>query len=108
MELPDITHLQYLVLDSLTHAERPGRLIRTRLSEAKVRQSGPAFYRMMARIEDAGLADGFYVQEVIEGQIIKERHYRLTEAGRQAWDSTRRFYRESLLRSGDDPEVARA
>lgn len=107
MQLPEITHLQFLVLDCLSEDERPGQHIRQRLSQAKVRQSGPAFYRMMARLEDAGLVEGYYVQQVIDGQIIKQRHYRLSTSGRRAWESTRRFYLESIRRSEMEAEVAR-
>ena len=108
MKLPAITHLQFLVLDCLTGQERPGLQIRQRLSTSGVRQSGPAFYRMMARLEDASMVEGYYVQEVIDGQIIKQRHYRLSPQGRRSWDSTRRFYLESFRPSELNKGQARA
>ncbi|MEE8586755.1 MAG: hypothetical protein V3T83_18085 [Acidobacteriota bacterium] len=108
MQLPEITHLQFLVLNCLTGQERPGLQIRQRLTAAAVRQSGPAFYRMMARLEDASMVEGYYVQEVIDGQVIKQRHYRLSPQGRRSWDSTRRFYLESFRPSELEKEKARA
>jgi hypothetical protein len=40
--------------------------------------------------------DGAYDQKIVEGQIIKERRYTLTDAGAQAWTSTRAFYTEAI------------
>jgi len=62
------------------------------LSEFGVRKSGPAFYQLMSRLEDAGLVTGSYHQEIIDGQIIRERHYRITAEGTRAWDGSRDFY----------------
>jgi len=90
--LPAITHLQFLVLGLLLDAPRAGRNIRAALGGHGVRRSAPAFYQMMARLEDATLVDGWYEQKVIEGQLIKERHYRLRPAGARAWTVTRDFY----------------
>ena len=100
--VPDITHLQYLVLSELQHGPRLGRRVRRRLAQHGVRRSAPAFYQMMARLEDAGLVDGDYDQKIIDAQIIKERRYTLTPAGEAAWKKTRDFYVETI------PEVAEA
>ena len=90
--IPEITHLQFLVLGMLRSDARLGREIRRDLVRHGARRSGPAFYQMMARLEDAGLIDGEYDQKVVRGQIIKERRYSLTTAGETAWRSTRDFY----------------
>jgi len=92
--LPDITHLQFLVLDALTGAEQAGRDIRALLTSHGVRSSGPAFYQMMGRLEDAKLVEGWYDQKVVGGQHLKERRYRLTRRGVKAVDETRAFYLE--------------
>src|SRR6185295_302840 len=84
--LPDITHLQFLVLDALTGAEQAGRDIRALLTSHGVRSSGPAFYQMMGRLEDAKLVEGWYDQKVVGGQHLKERRYRLTRRGVKAVD----------------------
>ncbi len=90
--VPDITHLQYVVLSELHGGPRLGRQVRRRLAQHGVRRSAPAFYQMMARLEDAGLVSGEYDQKIVAGQIIKERRYELTAAGAAAWNATRDFY----------------
>ena len=96
MKVPELSHLQFLVLARLLTAEQSGAEIRADLKRFRVRQSGPAFYQMMARLEKAGLVDGWYTQEVIEGQIIKQRHYRVTAPGRRAWQECRSFYERTI------------
>jgi DNA-binding PadR family transcriptional regulator len=90
--LPAITHLQFLVLGLLREQAQAGRDIRSELQRHGVRRTAPAFYQMMARLEDAGLVEGWYDQKIVEGQLIKERHYRLRPAGARAWAATRDFY----------------
>jgi hypothetical protein len=94
--IPAITHLQFLVLGMLRGGERPGRLVRRGLAQHGIRRTAPAFYQMMARLEDAGLVAGAYDQKIVDGQIIKERRYSLTRAGETAWASTRAFYDEAI------------
>ena len=53
MKLPDLSHLQFIVLTRLLSDEASGRSIREPLRHYRVRQSGPAFYQMMARLEKA-------------------------------------------------------
>jgi DNA-binding PadR family transcriptional regulator len=103
--LPDITHLQFLVLGLLLAAPQSGRRIRSELQAHGVRRTAPAFYQMMARLEDGHLVEGWYEQKVVDGQLLKERHYRLRPAGLRAWTATRDFYAARLraLR----PETAR-
>ena|SRR5215207_3411276 len=94
--IPEITHLQFLVLGMLRDADRAGRFIRRALTRHGVRRTAPAFYQMMARLEDAGLVEGEYQQKVVEGQILKERRYTLTPSGDAAWTATRAFYSEAI------------
>jgi DNA-binding PadR family transcriptional regulator len=104
--LPVITHLQFAVLGLLHDQTRAGRDIREELRRFGVRRSAPAFYQMMARLEDAGYVEGWYEQKVIEGQLIKERSYRLRPAGARAWAATRDFYAASLQAFRSAPENA--
>jgi len=90
--LPGITHLQFLILDALAGGDRAGKDLRDRLADHGVRNSAPAFYQMMARLETAGLVEGWYEQSIIDGQIIKERRYKLMKAGTRALDETHSFY----------------
>jgi DNA-binding PadR family transcriptional regulator len=87
-----LTHLQFIVIGVLLADEQSGKDIRRELKRQGVRRTGPAFYQMMARLEEAGWIDGFYTQEVVDAQIIKERRYRVKPAGVRAWTSTRDFY----------------
>jgi DNA-binding PadR family transcriptional regulator len=90
--IPPLSHLQFLVAGILRGGSVPGRVVRTRLRDFGVRKSGPAFYQLMARLEDSGLVEGTYHQEIVEGQIIRERHYTLTADGSRAWLAGRDFY----------------
>jgi len=98
--LPAVTHLQFLVLGLLLDSAKAGRDIRAELQRHGVRRTAPAFYQMMARLEDAALLEGWYEQKVIDGQLIKERHYRLRPAGARAWSVTRDFYLARLRAAG--------
>jgi hypothetical protein len=93
MPLPRLTHLQYLVVSDLVRESAPGRAIRERLRAAGIRQSGPAFYQLMAGIEDAGFVSGWYEQQIVDGQIIRERHYKILAAGKRAVAESHDFYR---------------
>ena len=107
--LPRLTHLQFIVLGALLGAaERPGKALRRELARHGVRRTGPAFYQMMARLEDAGWVDGFYTQCIVDAQIIKERCYRLTTAGQRTWTATRDFYADTAARFGRQAGVAHA
>jgi len=90
--LPTLTHLQFVVIGALLADEQSGKDLRIELKRHGVRRTGPAFYQMMARLEDSGWIDGFYTQEIVDAQIIKERRYRVKPAGVRAWNSTRDFY----------------
>jgi DNA-binding PadR family transcriptional regulator len=95
--LPEITHLQVLVLEAIREAEQAGRDVRDRLAAQGVRSSAPAFYQMMGRLEEAGLVDGCYAQQLINGQNVKERRYRITRRGERALAHTLAFYRHRGL-----------
>ena len=98
--IPDITHLQFLVLGVLLNAEQPGRVIRDALAQFGVRRSGPAFYQMMARLEREGLVEGWYEQIAAGDQMVKERRYRIRPAGSKVWVQTRAFYDRVTLAAG--------
>ncbi|MEZ5319877.1 MAG: hypothetical protein R2752_20915 [Vicinamibacterales bacterium] len=90
--LPDLTHLQFVVLGALRESEQPGRAVRDALARYGVRRTAAAFYQMMARLERARLVEGWYEQVTVGDQAVTERRYRLTPVGRRAWDATRAFY----------------
>jgi DNA-binding PadR family transcriptional regulator len=99
-QIPEITHLQFLVLGVLLEQDRPGRVIRRVLTGYGVRRSAPAFYQMMSRLEGEGLVEGWYEQITIGDQAVTERRYRITVEGSKAWKKTRRFYDNVALAVG--------
>jgi DNA-binding PadR family transcriptional regulator len=101
-KLPRLTHLQFLVLGTLRSGALAGRLVRDQLEAFGVRTSGPAFYQVMARLEDTGLVEGAYHQEVVQGQIIRERHYRITGPGTTAWRESSDFYLDIMRAFGPE------
>jgi hypothetical protein len=96
MPLPRLTHLQFLTLTELSYTKGRGRDLRDRLRAAGVRQSGPAFYQMMALLEDAGFVRGWYEQQMVEAQIIRERHYKIEADGKKALQDSRKFYMQPI------------
>jgi DNA-binding PadR family transcriptional regulator len=108
MSDPKLSNLQFLVLGVLRAGPRTGRAVRTELERFDVRKSGPAFYQMMSRLEAAGFVKGWYTQQVVAGQIIRERHYELEAAGSGAWNLNRDFQLEVIRRFGDLEEPAGA
>jgi len=93
MRMPGITHLQFLVL-GIVGSEKSGREVRGVLGTYGERKSAPAFYQLMARLEDAKLVEGWYVQKNVDGKSVRERWYRVTNAGKMAVDDVVRFYLE--------------
>jgi len=94
MKVPEITHLQFRVMGTLMNGEASGKHVRNELKRQGVPKSGPSFYQLMARLEDSGFVSGRYDQKVIDGQIIKERRYKLCGKGVREWERTRNFYLE--------------
>ena len=103
MKLPPLSHLQFAVLSCLGANKISGRDLRAALVEEGVRKSAPAFYQLMARLEDAKFVEGEYVQKMIDGQAIKERFYRLTGEGARAMQDQIAFYQEH---AGGQPIMA--
>ena len=101
--LPVLTHLQFLVMDCLGAQELNGRQLRERLTQEGTDLSGPAFYQMMSRLEDSKLVEGWYTEKVVEGQRLRERHYRLTGEGIKACNATLRFYNRPKAARGSLP-----
>ncbi len=101
--IPRLTHLQFLVLGILLAKANSGKQVRVELKRHGATKSGPAFYQLMARLEDDGLVRGRYEQEVLDAQIIRERHYEITASGKRAWSSSRDFYVDMINRYGDEP-----
>jgi DNA-binding PadR family transcriptional regulator len=87
-----LTHLQFLVLDEIGAGNISGQELRMRLANHGVRKSAPAFYQLMARLEEAKFVEGWYEQTQVEGQAIKQRRYKVTGVGASARRQTAEFY----------------
>src|SRR5215475_10533312 len=107
MTLPRLTHLQFLVVSEVARQAASGRAIRGHLRAAGVRQSGPAFYQLMAGLEDGGFVSGWYEQQIVDSQIIRERYYKATAAGIRAAEDSVEFYRRAALPRNVKPAHAR-
>lgn len=92
MALPNVTHLQFLVLDLVRDDAHSGRFLRERLAEEGAKKSAPAFYQLMARLEDGRLISGWYESFVVNGQTIKERKYEITPKGTRTIEFVKEFY----------------
>ena len=99
MNFPELSPQQETVLTCIGTAEIKGRALREALARNNFKKSGPAFYQMMGRLEEAGYVEGWYEQKIVEGQIIKERTYRMTSKGQHALAGTLEYYRERLNRN---------
>lgn len=106
MELPELSHLQYAVLDCVGTGTVSGKDLRKSLSKLGLKQSGPSFYQMMARLEESKFVEGKYSQEVIDGQIIKERQYRILGDGLRAMRQTEHFYNRKTKHISGRPAFA--
>lgn len=92
MPLPELTSLQFLVLDILGAQQRPGRFIRERMAENGVRKSLASFYQLMSRLEDAKLLTGENFPIVVGNQPAMERRYKITGNGIRAHRDVLDFY----------------
>jgi len=100
MALPPLTSLQAAILDAVGARETAGHKVRECLKQQGVVISGPAFYQAMARLEEADFVMGRYENEVVEGQVIKRRVYRLSGHGKSALQDTIRFYHGMVTNPG--------
>ncbi len=97
MKPPTITDLQFLVIEALRGEELAGHELRGRLAAQGARKDGPAFYQMMGRLERASLVEGRYVQLEVEGNIVKERRYKLRGNGELAYRAKLNFYSSRIV-----------
>lgn len=92
MSLPDPSHLQLAVLSCLGSGEMSGRELRAALKMEGIRRSGPGFYQLMARLEDAKWVEGWHNEFELYGQPVRERRYKITATGRKARAAALQFY----------------
>jgi DNA-binding PadR family transcriptional regulator len=96
-KLPDLTHVQILILNSIGTERVRGRELRQRLAkQGYPTKSHPVFYQLMGRLEDKGYVEGVYQQRAIPGQGLRERVYEVTGAGQRALAKALGFYNDQL------------
>lgn len=103
-----LPHLQFAILGILRGGRHAGRELRQELRTLGISKAGPAFYRLMSRLEDAGFVAGWYEQEVVDGQIFRQRVYEIRAAGTRAWGRTRAFHTEVIALGAPDDGQALA
>jgi DNA-binding PadR family transcriptional regulator len=94
MGTPQLTSLQFALLDCFSDGELVGESVRQLLAGRGYSKSLGAFYQLMARVEDAKFVEGWYFKKIVGGHTIRERRYRLTAGGVAALTQTRAFYTE--------------
>ena len=94
MDLPELSHLQMLVIEALGARRVSGRELREAMGKLGLKKTAPAFYQLMSRLEEGHFVEGEYEQKLIDRVAIKERFYRLTGTGARAYRDTLRFYSE--------------
>lgn len=104
--LPELTHLQFAILDIIGASQITGKHLREALRGKGIKRDGPSFYQMMSRLEEAKYVKGWYEQKIVEGQIIKERNYRILGNGINALRQTRSFYSSRASSGGLTPALA--
>ncbi len=105
--IPELTHLQFLILMIIGGLERPGRYVREKLAEEGDKRSLPAFYQVMARLEEAGMVEGSAHRIEVERHSVTERRYKVTLAGRKALAEAQDFYAARDLQKLGGRTVAR-
>lgn len=93
MNIPKLTHLQFIVLTSLVDQSESGQGIRDILLQCyDILPSGSAFYQLMARMEANKMVEGWYTHKLVDKQVIKERWYKATNLGLNTRRQSVEFY----------------
>jgi hypothetical protein len=94
VELPTLTHLQFLVLD-LMGSQGDGtsaQQLQANLLALNVDQTGPKFYQLMKRLEEGGYVESSQTRIEVAGGEVQRTFYKITNAGTVAWRLTGEFY----------------
>lgn len=94
------TDQQFVVLDIVRGRETPGRKLRAELEARGIKKDRAVFYQLMARMEGAGLIEGSYFRNIIDGRGFREKQYKVTGAGEAAYQAKLAFYKSQLRETG--------
>jgi hypothetical protein len=93
MSLPEMTPLQALVVNVLFAGETTTRQLREELAFRGLPMPTHLLYRLLGRAELAGYICGKLRQwQLPDGRTVREKHYRVTPHGLDAWNKTIAFY----------------
>lgn len=95
MSLPNLSHLQFQILDCMASKEITGRDLRAALKEKGIKKSGPAFYQLMSRLEDSDFVKKRIEPKNVEGHEIKESLYKISGLGVEARYAAYQSYADS-------------
>lgn len=86
--IPEISVPQLVAMGMMRkHAEmKPARQLKEELGDYGYVKNGQGFYQMIARLEELGFVDGMYREKVVDGFVIRQRHYALTVEGIRVYD----------------------
>lgn len=93
MSLPEMSPLQALVVNVLFAGEMTTRQLREELAFRGVPMPMHLLYRSLGRAELAGYICARLRQwQTPDGRTVREKHYRVTPLGLDAWNNTVAFY----------------
>lgn len=90
-QVPRLTPVQFVVLESLLSCPRRGIMLRAELEAQEIERSKRAFYNVTKRLEKLGLVRRGYAVRNVGHRAVRERYYEITVAGRRAHDAARAF-----------------
>ena len=97
MPIPKYTHQQWAVFNTLLNGgELWGRDLRAALKKDGYGSTNASFYELMERLETAGLVEGRHEERDVLGQLFRERKYKLTGLGEQAWNDVASYYAKRI------------
>ena len=101
MPLPTLTPLQYHTLNLLFVGPQTGRQLREALRAFGVRQSGPAFSRLMMRMVIANHVVPCASTSLVAGQKVRQTRFEITDLGVFDWMAAHKYYLSLPPPSGD-------
>jgi DNA-binding MarR family transcriptional regulator len=97
LPLPSITHLHFVILDTLYRGRLNGEQIRSKLRLQTITMSLSTYYEHMKRMESRGFVRGWYSAELRGERAVRVQLYEITVAGRRAVETTYDFYADRAL-----------
>lgn len=96
--LPEMSGLQFLVVQLLLAGSQSGAELRRMMQEAGAKIGPPSFSRLMQRMEKAGYVQAKLKSTKSARRFANPRRFDVTDLGVALWQQTREFYT-----TGDDP-----